>query len=217
MSRKAIIFISSVLCLLPAIFSALVFSELPEQVAIHWNSSGAADNYVHKSIAAFGIPVLFAVINFISKIRLLYEPNQDAQSQVLRQLSIWMIPALSIVLVPVTLSIAMGANIPIVMLSTLLLGMIFIVFGNYLPKCKQNYSMGIKLPWTLANADNWNKTHRLAGYLWICGGIVLISISLLTREAVVRVSATLVIAAVLVLVPTFYSYSQFIKEGRQDK
>ena len=54
------------------------------------------------------------------------------------------------------------------------MGLVFIIIGNYLPKCKQNYTVGIKLPWTLNSEENWNKTHRLAGYVFMLCGIMQI-------------------------------------------
>lgn len=56
----------------------------------------------------------------------------------------------------------------------ILVGAVFIIVGNYLPKNKQNYSVGIKLPWTLDDEENWNKTNRLSGYLFIISGFVFI-------------------------------------------
>ena len=56
----------------------------------------------------------------------------------------------------------------------MIVGIVFVVSGNYLPKSRQNYTIGIKLPWTLADVDNWNKTHRLAGALWIAAGIFVL-------------------------------------------
>ena len=47
--------------------------------------------------------------------------------------------------------------------TNVLLGIVLIVVGNYLPKCRQNYMIGIKLPWTLDNEENWDYTHRMAG------------------------------------------------------
>ena len=59
---------------------------------------------------------------------------------------------------------------------TVLIGVIFTIIGNYLPKCKQNYTIGIKIPWTLNNEENWNKTHRFAGWLWtVCGILIMLT------------------------------------------
>ena len=66
--------------------------------------------------------------------------------------------------------IGMGKDIPISTVVTMIVGIVFVVSGNYLPKSRQNYTIGIKLPWTLADVDNWNKTHRLAGGAVDCSG-----------------------------------------------
>ncbi len=164
-SHKSILFITSLICLLPMIFSAVVYEELPARIAVHWNSAGVPDNYAGKAVAAFGLPALLLGIHLFSAMVLLNDPKRAAGSQKLRLLGIWIIPILSVVVVPVTLLIAMGAQIPIVMPVTLLVGTLLVVVGSYLPKSRQNYTVGIKLPWTLDSEENWNKTHRLAGYL----------------------------------------------------
>ncbi len=214
MSKKSVMWITSILCLLPIVFSAAVYASLPEQIAIHWNSAGEPDTLAHKAIAAFGIPLLFLAVNLFSKMRLLNDPKGDGHSQAMKRLSIWLIPALSIILVPITLSIAMGADIPIVLISTLLVGNVLIIFGNYLPKSRQNYTIGFKLPWTLNDADNWNKTHRLAGYLFIAGGLLLIACNFLLTSTAALLSATIAIVVMLVLIPILYSYAQYMR-GRK--
>ena len=83
-----------------------------------------------------------------------------------------------------------------------------ILIGNYLPKTKQSYTMGIKLPWTLHSEENWNRTHRMAGFLWVIGGTLMVLISLLHLW---QVWMMLVIITVMVLVPTVYSYLLYKK------
>ena len=56
------------------------------------------------------------------------------------------------------------------------LGILFMVIGNYLPKCLPSYTVGIKLPWTLHDEGNWRYTHRIGGFCFtIAGLIVLVS------------------------------------------
>ena len=55
----------------------------------------------------------------------------------------------------------------------MVVGLVLAIVGNYLPKCKQNYTIGIKIPWTLNSEENWNRTHRFAGRLWVVCGLVL--------------------------------------------
>ena len=76
----------------------------------------------------------------------------------------------------------------------------------YMPKCKQNYTTGIKVPWTLHSQENWNRTHRLAGWIWIIGGVAMIVNSFLQLEWILFLTI-----AALVLIPIGYSFLLFKK------
>ena len=91
-----------------------------------------------------------------------------------------------------------------------ILGGGFIIIGNYLPKIKQNYYLGIKLPWTYASEDIWNKTHRLGGKVWFVGGILLLLNAMLKIKYV-----EIVIFLAMILIPTVYSYLYSRKESRE--
>lgn len=79
-NKKTLLWVTSLLCLLPMVFSAAVYSSLPKQVATHWNNAGEADNYVHKAFAAFGIPIMFLVINLImTKTRMRGDPKEEGR------------------------------------------------------------------------------------------------------------------------------------------
>lgn len=215
MNKKST-WITSLLCLLPMIFSAVVYTSLPDKIAIHWNVAGVADNYAHKAIAAFGMPIVFLIINLLlSKMCLMGDPKGESQlrAKAGEQILTWLAPALSVILVPVMLFIAMGADIPIDMVASLLVGLLLIVIGNYLPKSRKNNFMGIKLPWTLNDTDNWNKTHRLAGYLYIVCGALLIISNLLFKKTFAYISVDIIVIAALSLIPVFYSYSLYRRES----
>ena len=81
------------------------------------------------------------------------------------------------------------------------LGLLFAIIGNYLPKCKQNYTIGIKIPWTLHSEENWNRTHRFAGRIWVAGGLIIM-LTGFYGSFVIFFSVTLLIA----LVPILYSF-----------
>ena len=88
-------------------------------------------------------------------------------------------------------------------------GLIFIVVGSYLPKCKQNYTIGIKLPWTLNDEANWNNTHKFASKFWILGGILMATCGLLPEN--ICLWAFFVIILIIALIPSIYSYMYYIK------
>ncbi len=200
--------LTTLLCLLPILLGLALYDRLPEQIAVHWNSAGEPDSYFPKLAAVLGLPGLFAGISLFVNFTLSRDPKAQQQSEVLRNIGLWFIPFLSLLLVPITLFIAMGAQIPIGTIAPLLLGLFLVVTGTYLPKCRQNYTVGIKLPWTLHSEENWNRTHRMAGVLWIAGGFIIAAASLLR---VTWLPITVLIALVLVFVPFVYSYLLYKK------
>ncbi|WP_394927090.1 SdpI family protein [uncultured Robinsoniella sp.] len=212
---KVIMWITSIICVLPIILSAVIYQDLPEQIAVHWNTAGTADGYLPRSVAAIGLPLLFLAVNLYSKIRLFGDPKRAAHSKALTLLSTWLIPLLALVIVPLTLFISMGLSIPIALISLVTAGGLMIICGNYIPKCRRNYTMGLKLPWTLHSDDNWNKTHRMAGILWILGGIVIIvSAFLLSNNLIYGVSLTITVVLILAVAPVLYSFLLYKGEER---
>jgi uncharacterized membrane protein len=214
-SNIAMMALSSVICLLPVILSLVLYHDLPEEVAIHWNIAGNPNMFAPKAVAAFGLPFFLAVVNVISRLFLYNDPKRQNISKAIRMISEWIVPFVSLIFVPVTLFIAMGASIPIFMVAMVFVGIVLILIGNYLPKSRQNYVVGIKLPWTLNNADNWNKTHRMAGYLFIFAGVVSIIVSFVSSGGPILLAVILSLLALLIIVPVFYSFSLY-KKGEQD-
>lgn len=206
------IIITSILCLIPIFFSFIIYDDLPSQIAIHWDNHGNPDNYVPKAFAAFGIPIFFFIVNIYSKIQLLNDPKKINHSKQLSLLSIWLLPLLSFILTPVTLLIATDYNIPIYRITPVFTGALLITIGNYLPKSRQNYTIGIKLPWTLHDLNNWNKTHRFAGFLWIIGGLIILVDSLVNFNSDKSNSLLIItIIITLTILPLIYSYLLYKK------
>jgi uncharacterized membrane protein len=206
----------TVVCLLPVILSFVVYNNLPEQVVVQWNIKGNPNRYLPKAAAAFGLPVLFAVINFISRIFLYNDPKRENISKAAQIIAEWIVPVFSLVIVPVILFMAMGSQIPVTVIALVLTGILLILCGNYLPKSRQNYVVGIKLPWTLNSADNWNRTHRMAGYLYVFCGIALIIASFVFFGKSFLLVLILSILALMIIAPVLYSYFLYRNNSEQD-
>ena len=95
-------------------------------------------------------------------------------------------------------------------MANLLLGVIFIVIGNYLPKCRQNYTIGIKLPWTLSDTENWDRTHRFAGKIWMLCGVLEIIVGFLPIAQFEIVTIALILLATIPV--AVYSYLLYRKK-----
>ena len=88
--------------------------------------------------------------------------------------------------------------------ANLLMGIILVIIGNYLPKCRQNYTIGIKLPWTLEDEATWDYTHRMAGKWWMIGGIIVILLGF--QKVIDPIMAGVGIVLVVTLIPSIASY-----------
>ena len=144
-----------------------------------------------------------AAANLILHICLDKDPKRNNMSAALKSISLWIIPVLSVLCYGLTLAAAMGRPSHIETIVPLLVGILFLLIGNYLPKTKQSYTMGIRLPWTLESEENWNRTHRLAGFLWVAAGTLFILLSLLRLWNGWLLG---ILLAVMVLSPILYSY-----------
>lgn len=208
MMKNKTTLLSTIVCLLPIVLSVVLYNQLPEQIAVHFNNAGTPDGFLPKMVVAFGLPLLLAIINLYSHFRLDKDPQTENASASLKSLTKWLVPIISVVLVPITLFMAIGANLPILLIVQAFAGVVVIICGNYLPKCKRNYTIGIKLPWTLDNEDNWNKTHRFAGFAWVIGGVGILFNSFLSISWFVMIG----IIILLIVLPFAYSYLIYKKQ-----
>ena len=194
--------ITTIVILLPILAGIYLWDHLPEQLPYHWNASGEVDGWCGKPIAVFGMPLLLVAIQWICALGTAADPKKANHSEKVMQLILWIVPVISIVMHTLVYMTALGTAVQVEMIMPLFIGLVFTIIGNYLPKCKQSYTIGIKLPWTLSSEENWNRTHRLAGKLWTVCGIVIVATAFLGSFWIV-----LPIILVMALVPTVYSYA----------
>lgn len=165
-------------CLLPMLLGMMIYNRLPDQIPIHWNIAGEIDNYASKAIFVFLLPILMVGIQLLCLFMMHADPKYKNYSVKMTKIVIWIIPSMTMLLGLITYAIVFGYDVSINVVIPMCIGVLFIILGNYLPKCHQNFTLGYRLPWTLNDEDNWNKTNRLAGYIMVTGGLFMIVLSL---------------------------------------
>ena len=204
--RKTLI-LTTLVCLLPIIAGALLYSSLPEIVPTHFNFEGEPDGWSSRAFAAFGLPAIMLGMNFVLQFALNADPKRQNMSEALMNIAVWSVPVLSVLCCGMTLAKSLGYDVRFEVIIPVFMGLLFIIIGNYLPKTKQSYTMGIRLPWTLNSEENWNRTHRLAGFLWVLCGVLFIAMSFIGWSLPIF----LILLAVMILVPLAYSYLLYRK------
>ena len=126
------------------------------------------------------------------------------QSAKIENLIFFMVPAISLYVGAIFIAIMLGLEFSISLVVGIVMGISFIVMGNYMPKAKRNATFGMKIKWTLASDDNWAATHRLSGKVMVIAGIVSFAISFLPMT-LFFIAFTVVLVA-MVTIPIVYSY-----------
>lgn len=198
------ILVSSLVTLLPILVGLILWDKLPERMPSHWGVGGEVDGYSPRWVSVFAIPGFMLVVHLICLAVTAMDPKNGNHPEKVIDLLLCICPMMSLLVNSIVYAVAMGAEISVgtwVMAATSIL---FIVIGNYLPKCRRNYTIGIKLPWTLDSDENWNATHRLAGKIWVVGGFLILASSFLPEKAAVWIYIPVVV--LMAMIPSVYSY-----------
>ena len=177
-NNKREMLLTSLVCLLPLFVGAALYPRLPETMATHWDFSGNANGWSSRAATVFGLPLFILALHLVC----FYAESRETKKNrnpVLRTVLLWFCPAISLLGGAVTLGTGLGYEMPISTVVPVFMGLLFLILGNYLPKIRQNRTMGIKLPWTLASEENWTRTHRVAGFTWVAAGLLMLLSALL--------------------------------------
>lgn len=198
--------ITSLITLIPIVIGLILWDKLPDQVPMHWNAQGEVDGYGTKFQAVFLLPLVLVAFHWICVLGTSLDPKKQNINDKIFTLVLWIIPVISLLCNSMVFATALGHKVSVEIIMPLFMGALFVIIGNYMPKCKQSYTVGIKLPWTLDNEENWNKTHRLAGFLWVIGGVIIMATAFLGAFWLF-----FIVLIPMVIVPFVYSYLLYKK------
>jgi len=211
--NKGVLIITTLIAALPILVGLILWSQLPDQMATHFNIAGEADGWSGKAFAVIGLPMILVGVHLICALATLADPKKQNISDKMFRLVLWICPVLSIFVNGGVYLYSLGFPVDMSRICMIMVSVVFLIIGNYMPKCRQNYTVGIKVPWTLADPENWNKTHRLAGWLWILSGVLMGIAAILNKMNVVILFCVVLMAA---FVPMIYSYVYYVRHGKAD-
>lgn len=195
--------------LLPFIYLAFIWNTLPEKVPTHWSAKGDIDHWGDKT---FLISVPFMLPVFIYAL-LLVIPIIDPKKRIalmggkyyqFKFILVLLMSLLALFIIYISKNQSFSSPNFIF----ILIGVLFIVLGNYFKVIQPNYFIGIRTPWTLENNEVWRLTHIFAGKLWFVGGLLIV-LGALLFETEFFGTVFISFVTVLALVPMAYSYIKF--------
>lgn len=187
--------ITGMVCLLPILFGVIFYHALPEMMPVHFNINNEVDRYASKNFALFGIPILMLLLQIvccmISDFRGSYHEQKPKFITVVK----WIIPILSVVISVITIEVPLGSDVDVRKSIMLVLGILYIILGNYLPKMSYEQMKGKMHPMP-KNEKMYREMTRMMGYTFVIFGLLLL-VSIFFKP---MVSVFLIVAMVVVLV-----------------
>ena len=208
-SNKGTLILTTAILLLPMVIGLILWNKLPEQIPMHWNVAGEVDGWGSKGMLVFYLPLFIVGLQWVCALATSHVPEGKGINWKISKLVLWICPYVSLLIHTLVYAKILGYDLAVNIIMPLSFGLMFMVIGNYLPKCKRNYFIGIKVPWALNNDENWNKTHRFAGKVWVAGGAIIAATAVFANYIVF-----FVLTLVMVIVPTMYSYLYFRRQNK---
>lgn len=202
------------IAIVPVIYLGYNYNSLPQIVPTHFGFDGKPNGYSTKTELCFIIIFLSAIsaggyflLKNLSKI----DPKKTAKLSASAFQKIGF--AITIFISGVSIIIVysgLSGHFNFSKLFNPLMGLFFIYVGNLMHSIKPNYFVGIRVPWTLEDPNNWRATHQLGGKLWVAGGIVITILTLLLPQKAGEFFFVIT-TALLALIPITYSFLYFKK------
>jgi uncharacterized membrane protein len=181
-----------------------LYPRLPAQVPVHWDMGGHANGYAPRFWSAamwplliLGLAALTVALPAISPRRFEIAPFAGIYAALML-----VIQGVMLVIGMTALLVGAGFALPLSTIVPLAVGVLLMVLGNYMGKLRKNFFIGIRTPWTLASDAVWERTHRLAGWLFVLAGVAMVIAALADAMPGWMLAA---IVAVL-LIPYVYSF-----------
>lgn len=198
--------ITSIIILAPIVVGLLLWDQLPAELATHFNENGEPNGWSSKPFAVIGMPLFLLAVHWFCAFFTGVDPKKENISNKTMILVLWICPVVSIFGCGSTYMYALDNSMNTTSMGFLLVGCVFLVVGNYMPKMKQTYTLGIRLPWTLNSEENWNRTHRLAGRVWMIAGVLVLIGGFMEQFWIVFVTLLFAVG-----IPSVYSYMLYKK------
>jgi len=208
----------ALLVALPLAYLVMVYPSLPAVIPTHFGFDGKPNGYSDKK-SMIWIVMAIAILSILVYLLVRYLPRVDPKKTAsqsagnMQKIGVAVVALMSAVTISLLYSSRRGMFSFNKLLNPLM-GIFFIVVGNWMYNIKPNYFVGIRVPWTLESPDNWRATHRMGSKLWVIGGILIAICSpFLAGEAAEYFFVVITLG--LALVPIIYSFLYF-KNNRTD-
>ena len=210
LKNKKLLIITSLITLLPIPVGLLLWNQFPETMAVHWGVTGQPDGFSSVPLAVFLPPLIMFLTHWFLILVTSFDKGNKNRNRKIQAIVLWTIPVVCNLSCCGIYALALGVEFSPILWTMVPMGLLFALIGNYMPKTRMNYTIGIKVAWAYTSDENWNATHRFAGKLWVIGGILMALGGLLPHLWALGVMFGVI--AVVCILPIIYSWRFYEKE-----
>jgi uncharacterized membrane protein len=205
-----------VLILITVVSAVYFYNNLPARIITHWNFAGQPDGWGSSKVQSVALPSMVVGMYLLFLALPYFDPKKDRYEQFAKTYHIFknLLLALFVIIFFITGLSNLGYNVPVGVIIPLLIGLMFIIMGNYFGKIKPNWFMGIRTPWTLSSEEVWNKTHRFGGKMFILAGLLMIAEIFLPLSW--KLPIFIIMMVILLFGTTGYSYVVYLQEKKKN-
>lgn len=204
------IIITMIICLLPMVFGIAMYNKLPDKLAVHFDMNNEPNNYFPKEVAVFGLPIFMSLLQLICCVAT--DLSKKEETIKLEKISKWVLPITSIILYITTIIYNLGIIVDIRKIACLLIGVVIILMGNYLPKVKSGNYINIHPKILIDDEKRWRKYSRTLGYTYVISGILLILSLLLQPIFSVLVVILFILANILNIIYAVFTTKKEVQK-----
>ena len=221
---KTIMWIISVI---PLVITAVVLGFLPDKVPMHYNSEGVIDRWGSKYENLF-FPIIIIVLTLFWQLFIWHFEKKAAKSQVEKECKEALANVKILCIVSISMSVmycimqcfflygayveattnATDSVIDVAQISCILLGLMFVVLGNFMPRTRMNGVVGLRVVWSMHNDVTWAKSNRFAGVALVIVGILTIFTAIFA-ESMLATGLMLLYLFVSLIIILIYSYNVY--------
>lgn len=199
--HKKMIVLTSIITLLPIFMGLLLWKRLPDSMVTHWGIDNEPNGCASKTFAVFGLPLIMLLGHVVCVIAMHIDPKVKNISNKVFLVILWIFPLVSLLVCNALYGYNLGYGLDMGFLCGLIIGIMYLILGNFIPKVKPNYTIGFRISWALCDPENWYRTHRFGGKCLVIGGIIMIVTAPFQNMWVL-----LALVIVPCILPVIYSY-----------
>ncbi|RJQ30082.1 SdpI family protein [Candidatus Parcubacteria bacterium] len=205
--------ISIALIIMSVLLGVYVYPILPETMVSHWGPYGEANGTMGKFWGTFLMPLIMAIVFLIMAIVPRFDPKKRNIEDVRGAYDALLI--LLTVFFFVLYSFILGTNLGLSLnppqFFPFIFGALFFSLGFILERLKQNWTIGIRTPWTLSSETVWKKTHVLGGKIFKISGILACLGVIFSNVSFLFFLVPLLVGIIVIFI---YSYLLYKKEEK---